>query len=243
MSHGPAAGLAVPHPWLLTPFEPLRAGAELATVPFLAPFLLGGPASSGLPVVVVPGLGGGNGWTLGLRTHLRVRGHAPHKLHARTMLGVPAKVVQLLIDRVDEVAEQTGAQVGLVGWSVGGAFARQVALARPDLVRLLVTLGAPLDGRWYTRRWSTAKGSLPVPTTAVYSRTDGIFDWRRCVQVPTARAENVEIVSSHLGMGTHPAALHVTADRLGQPAGTWVPYRSPFSWPDGGQPPDPASSI
>ena len=223
---------AVPaHPWLLAPFEPGRAALELATLPLAAPGLLGARGAFTGPVVVVPGLSGGNGWTTMVRSHLRLLGHSLHRLPPGTMLGRPGSVVPRLIDLVDEVAQREGSPVGGVGWSVGGAFTRQVALARPELVRLLVTLGSPLDGIWYDTTWSAAREPLPVPVTAVHSRSDGIFDWRRCLVEPSDRAENVEIVSSHLGMGSHPAALHVVADRLGQSAGGWAPYRRPSSWP------------
>ena len=65
---------------------------------------------------------------------------------------------------------------------------------------------------------------LRVPVTAIHSRTDGIFDWRRCLQPELPLAENVEVVSSHLGMASNPLALHVVADRLSQPADRWEPY-------------------
>ena len=198
---------------------------ELAALPLAAPRLLGARVASTGPAVVVPGLSGGNGWTAVLRSHLRLLGHSTHRLPHGTMLGRPSSVVRRLVDLIDEVVEHEGGPVGLVGWSVGGAFTRQAALARPHGVRQLVTLGTPLDGMWYDTEWSAAQGPLPVPVTAVHSRSDGIFDWHRCLQPPSARAENVEIVSSHLGMGLHPAALHVVADRLSQPPGPWAPYR------------------
>ncbi|WP_137120109.1 esterase/lipase family protein [Segeticoccus rhizosphaerae] len=242
MPTAPSMQRVLSHPWLLAPFEPYRASIELASVPFMAPFLLGATRAHGQPVLAVPGLCGGNGWTLAMRSHLRALGHSPHRMHRGTMLGKPATVVQTLIDRVDQISHEEG-PVGLVGWSVGGAFARQVALARPDRVRLLVTLGAPLDGAWYATRWAAAMRPLPVPVTAVYSRSDGVFDWHRCLQPRGPRAENVEIISSHLGMGVHPAALHVVADRLGQAPHIWHAYRQPFSRPERGQHPDPARSA
>ena len=63
-----------------------------------------------------------------------------------------------------------------------------------------------------------------MPVTSIVSRTDGIFAWRRCLVPESARSENVEVPSSHLGMASNPFTYHVVADRLGQPAGTWRPY-------------------
>ena len=80
-----------------------------------------------------------------------------------------------------------------------------------------------------TRRGLTAGGrspGLPVPSTAVYSRWDGVVDWRACRQQPGPRSENVAVRSSHLGMGHDPAVLWVVADRLAQPRDAWRPVRA-----------------
>jgi hypothetical protein len=66
-----------------------------------------------------------------------------------------------------------------------------------------------------------------VPSTAVYTRTDGIVDWRTTVQRTSARSENVEVRGSHCGLGVNPAAVLATADRLAQPPGEWAPFRPP----------------
>jgi hypothetical protein len=101
-----------------------------------------------------------------------------------------------------------------------------VAAERPDLVRQVICLGTPLDGVWYAADQAHAAGPLAVPSTAIVSRTDGIFDWRRCLQPGSPRAENVEVPSSHLGMASNPFVYHVVADRLAQAPGTWRPYAS-----------------
>jgi hypothetical protein len=67
---------------------------------------------------------------------------------------------------------------------------------------------------------------LPVPTTSIYSRTDGIVAWRSCLEEAGPERENVEVACSHTGMGFHPDALAVIADRLALPEGTWRPYRT-----------------
>ena len=63
-----------------------------------------------------------------------------------------------------------------------------------------------------------------MPTTSIYSRSDGIVPWRVCVEEPGPQRENVEVASSHIGMGHHPATLLVIANRLAQPEGRWRPY-------------------
>jgi pimeloyl-ACP methyl ester carboxylesterase len=204
-------------PWRFRPFEPARAVLEswalLATWPLLAAHA----AADDHPVLVIPGLGGGNIWTTALRGNLgsaafNVHGIAPNSQH-----GTPGMVIRNFAHRIDELADQHDQQVSVVAWSVGGAYARQAALSRADRVRRLITLGAPLDGPWYVGPTRRAQRLLPFPTTAIYSRTDGVYHWRRCVQAEGPRAENVQVFSSHFGMANNPLAIRVVADRLGRP--------------------------
>jgi hypothetical protein len=68
---------------------------------------------------------------------------------------------------------------------------------------------------------------MPVPTTAVFSRLDGVVPWRACINTAGRRSENVEVYSSHIGMGHNAAVLWVIADRLAQPEGAWRRFRAP----------------
>src|SRR4026209_522948 len=61
----------------------------------------------------------------------------------------------------------------------------------------------------------------PVPTTSIFSRTDGIVAWQCSVERETATAENIEVEASHIGLGVNPAAIYAIADRLAQPEGAW----------------------
>ena len=114
----------------------------------------------------------------------------------------------------------------------------------PDRVRSVITLGSPFAGSpkatnaWRVYEMASGRradeedrrfgGSLsetpPVPTTAIFSRTDGICAWQGCMEKPSARSENIEVESSHCGMGHHPAAVYAVADRLAQPEGKWAPF-------------------
>jgi hypothetical protein len=69
-----------------------------------------------------------------------------------------------------------------------------------------------------------------VPTTSIYSRSDGVVAWRCSIQAPARYAENIEVRASHVGMGAHPAVLHALADRLAQPEGGWQPFRATGLW-------------
>jgi pimeloyl-ACP methyl ester carboxylesterase len=132
--------------------------------------------------------------------------------------------------------------VSLVGWSLGGLYARALALAAPGEVRQVLTLGTPIDGeprpadlwRGYERLTGRPMGlpadlgdlhgPLPVPTSSLYSRSDGIVPWQHSLLPDGPQAENIEVESSHLGLGVHPLTLYAIADRLAQPADAWQPF-------------------
>ena len=144
------------------------------------------------------------------------------------------------------LAAEHGTPVSIVGWSLGGIFARRLARRTPRQVRQVISLGSPFGqtgprraGEPVYQRYSlhvvdgtrTTGGSLArplaVPSTAVYSRWDGVVDWRACRQQPGPISENVAVRSSHLGMGHDPAVLWVVADRLAQPRDGWRPFERP----------------
>ena len=139
--------------------------------------------------------------------------------------------------------------MNLVGWSLGGIYAREMARQHPDAIRQVITLGSPfaMDDReasnagplynvlatFHSPRVDALRDSelervrVPVPTTAIYTKGDGIVPWRSCIDDPTGRAdaENVRVIGSHCGLGHNPRALAVIADRLAQPPTAWRPYR------------------
>src|SRR5437762_2632386 len=76
------------------------------------------------------------------------------------------------------------------------------------------------DGRF----GGSLAGSPPVPTTAIFSRSDGICAWQGCREQSSHMAESIEVESSHCGMGHHPAAVYAVAERLAQKEGEWAPF-------------------
>ena len=66
--------------------------------------------------------------------------------------------------------------------------------------------------------------SPPVPSTAIYSKSDGVVHWTTCMEYEGERAENVEVLGSHSGMAFNPLVLHVIADRLAQHPERWKPF-------------------
>ena len=156
----------------------------------------------------------------------------------RLNFGPRKGVIERSLERVRALRRAAGRKVSLVGWSLGGVYARELAKMAPDDVRCVVTLGSPFTGHpkannaW--RLYQLASGHAlrddefervraapPVPTTSIFSRSDGIVAWRCCLQRKSRRAESIEVPSSHFGIGLNPAAWYALADRLAQPEGRW----------------------
>ena len=237
---GPSAGL------FLT--EPVRGLADLAALPLAAPVLATAPRGDGHGVLVLPGLLASDRSTAALRQFVRWLGYDTRGWDLGRNRGPTEAVLDGLPRALAAHAGGTGGPVSLIGWSLGGIYAREMARRHPGLVRRVITLGSPFavhDPRQNRahgsyRRLSRlhATGDRPssgeerarpigVPSTAVYSRRDGIVPWQACIESETALHENVEVRCSHVGFGVDPATLWVIADRLAVPAGQGTPFRPP----------------
>ena len=213
--------------------------------------LAGAPRGSGQPIVIVPGFLGGDDSTWPLRQFLTRLGHPAQPWLLGRNRGHPEAIEKLgrRFYRLFQVYEKP---ITLIGQSLGGVYARELAREFPDAVRMVITLGSPIgahgpedtspmvtrlfeqmSGMSVEEMRARAKGqdttrALPVPSTAIYSKSDGVVSWNACLQEESAIAENVEIVGSHTGMAMHPMVWHVIADRLAQPSGAWEKYEMPF---------------
>ena len=147
-----------------------------------------------------------------------------------------------MMARLEDLAGRYGRKVSLVGWSLGGVYARELARRQPALVRQVITLGSPfanepkasnawrlyetMSGRqvddWPERE--VMKTPPPVPSTAIYTRTDGIVAWQGCREQKSATTENIEVEGSHCGLGHNPVVLYAIADRLALAEGDWWPF-------------------
>lgn len=231
-------------PLALLATEPLRALFD-----FCAGKLGHAPSAvgDGHPVVVYPGLGGGALSTAHLRRFLRDCGFAAHDWHGGINTGPDGMFddwLHGLAERVRELHGLHGRKVSLVGWSLGGVYAREVAKRCPRSVRQVITLGTPFSSMSSANHARTIYRMLggdtshltpqlearlrecpPVPTTSIYSKADGVVSWRGCLEKESDRVENVEVSASHLGMGAHPEVLRIVADRLALPEGEWRAWR------------------
>ena len=219
-----------------------RAVFEFGATLSMWPLLQLAPKGDGHPVLVFPGLVASDLSTRVLRRYLRDRGYRVHGWGLGRNLGLKAGIEDAMFERLDALYERYGRKVSLVGWSLGGLYARVLAKHRPDKVRSVITLGSPIAGHprstnaWRIYEWASGersddpvahervRGMLTVPATSIYSRTDGVVSWKASLDEASATSENIEVVASHLGLGVHPAVLYATADRLAQPEGAWKPF-------------------
>jgi pimeloyl-ACP methyl ester carboxylesterase len=197
-----------------------RAAPEFAAfMALVGPLLAGAPRGDGHPVVVLPGLGASDRSTRPLRWFLDRLGYRTHGWGLGRNTGLSRRTSAALDDRLADLVDDQRRPASLVGWSLGGVYAAQLADHAPHRVRSVVTLGSPHVG------WSRLP--VDVPMTSVYSRSDSIVPSRASVLPPRPHYENVEVRGSHLGLGHNPAVLVVVADRLSQPEGAWRPFLAP----------------
>jgi pimeloyl-ACP methyl ester carboxylesterase len=209
-----------------------RAAPEFAAfMALVGPLLAGAPRGDGHPVVVLPGLGASDRSTRPLRWFLDRLGYRTHGWGLGRNTGLSRRTSAALDDWLADLVDDQRRPASLVGWSLGGVYAAQLADHAPHRVGSVVTLGSPHVG------WSRLP--VDVPMTSVYSRSDSIVPSRAAVLPPRPHYENVEVRGSHLGLGHNPAVLVVVADRLSQPEGAlrpflaprwarrWIPHREP----------------
>lgn len=214
---------------------PWEFGAMLAAWPWLRK----APQGDGHAVMVFPGLGAPDFTTRPLRAYLRSCGYETFGWAQGFNFGPREGVLAQCIERLQKLRKESGRKVSLVGWSLGGIYARELAKMYANDVRCVVTLGAPFAGNpkasnaW--RFYEFASGhklddpvlraqvrkAPPVPTTSIFSYSDGVVAWQCSFEKESRFVENIEVVASHIGMGMNPAALYAVADRLAQPEGQW----------------------
>lgn len=223
--------------------EPFRAALDFFSAKVGQPPRVRG---DGHPVVIYPGLGAGAMTTSQLRGYLKACNFQAQDWGLGVNRGPDAPFdgwLAPLVANVRALHAAQGQQVSLVGWSLGGIYAREVAKQCPDSVRQVITLATPFRSMGGGNHAGTLFRMLggdtsrltpelqahlrerpPVPVTSIYSKSDGMVSWRSCLEEPGPQVENVQVDASHLGMATHAEVMRVVADRLAQPVGEWRPY-------------------
>ena len=244
-----------PPPFPLAFLEAGRAIGEMSSLPMAQFALRGAPVGDGHPVVVCPGFLTSDSATSFLRRFIRSKGYSVYGWNLGRNLGPETAGLnsERLADWVENVYRQHNRRVSLVGWSLGGVMARELAKRMPDMVRQVITLGSPLRGdpdstsiSLIFKMISTTKLDAPemqeilsllrhppeeTPSTAIFTKTDGIVPWRGCIEPEAEMTDNVEVYASNCGLGVNPFVFFAIADRLALPETHWTRFdREASAW-------------
>ena len=210
-----------------------RGIAELPRLLVRWPSLARLPRGAGEPVLVLPGFGFGDASTWMLRTYLRRLGYDARGWGLGINAGHVPSLLPVAVRLVEVLSAERRQRVRLIGWSLGGYLGREAARERPELVSSVIMLGSPVVGG---PKYTVAAGllrrrgvdldaievevaernmrPLPVPIISIYSRADGVVAWEACIDVTSARAENIEVRASHVGLGFSPDVYAIIALQL-----------------------------
>ena len=191
------------------------------------------PAGSGQPVLVVPGFGASDASTRPLRRALTRLGYNVYGWAQGTNLGMNSKRKAMLVSQLQAINTRHGQPVALIGWSLGGVFARELARAYPERVSQVFTLGSPINGDPEANNVTTLFNLFnprrpppdreafearipapPVPCTAIFTKQDGIVSWQCSQEEDGPLTDNVEVQGTHVGLPWNPQVLAAIAERL-----------------------------
>lgn len=228
-----------------------RAGLEYAALATTWPLIKDSlPKGDGHPVIFFPGFLTSDIFTLPLQSRVEERGYKVYGWDNGFNLGFDEKTALHLKKRLKDVFDANGGQkVTLVGHSLGGVYARELAREFPDMVRDVITLGTPFGSLDDTAKATSehlkklysffnpnsvhdeiddigARGLTPppVPTTSLFSRNDGVVDWKASLNPAAPNTENIEVYGSHIGMTANALTIAAVIDRLAQKEGDWKPF-------------------
>tara|TARA_R110000823_G_scaffold132777_6_gene261263 strand:+ start:3376 stop:4152 length:777 start_codon:yes stop_codon:yes gene_type:complete len=201
------------------------------------------PRGDGHGVMVLPGFLGSDGYNAALRRFLSRLEYGVHGWGMGQNLGPREGVLEGLEGRLKALAERYGGPISLVGHSLGGIFARELARRYPESVRQVISMGSPFgEGRMTASIPARLFNALnppdeipvavdllscapPVPTTAIYSKGDGIVNWETtCQRNGHPRTQSIQVRGSHCGMTLNPSIWFLIAERLATPVDEWRPF-------------------
>jgi pimeloyl-ACP methyl ester carboxylesterase len=201
------------------------------------------PPGDGHAVMVLPGFLAGDRYNAALRRFLAKLDYRVYGWGLGQNLGPRDGVLEALESRLNDLVERHGEPVSLIGHSLGGIFARELARAYPDKVRQVVSLGSPFgEGRMTASIPARLFVALnppeelpidqdlladapPVPTTAIYSKGDGIVNWKTALQRNGhSETQSIRVRGSHCGMTFNPSIWYLIAQLLAVSADQWSPF-------------------
>lgn len=228
--------------------EPFRAATEFARHRFRKPGEATG--GDGHPVVIFPGLGADGKSVATLRAHCRALGYDAFDWGQGYNSGPQGDLDTWLHDLKSQVVELLAGKAQsatLIGWSLGGLYAREIGKLMAPRIRQVITMGTPFNAGvhhtnagWLFRLLNGRSTEIdsdlsirlrtppPMRTTSIYSRSDGVVAWQTCCHHrQSSLVHDIEVGGSHLGMNWNRDVLAVVADRLGQQPGPWRRYKTP----------------
>ncbi len=184
--------------------------------------------------MVFPGWSTSDLFMLPIRSGLRTVGHTTVGWGFGFNSGDVEGMLPSIANSVAHHVSTAGKPIVLLGWSLGGVLAREIARDHPELVREVITLATPVfGGPKYTRGAKAysdehvdyldarvaLRNRIPIerPITAMYSKADAIVDWRACIDTFSPNVENIELTSPHVGITIDPDAWEIIATRLARP--------------------------
>lgn len=223
-----------------------RAAVEALSVLFGQTLFNKLPRGNGEPVMVLPGLGTTDVSTVVLRKFLKDLGYRPYGWGLGVNVGFKPEYEEKLIRQLRKVYLKHNRPLKLIGWSMGGIYAREIAKLEHHAVSQVITMGSPFSGGKtqktnvntlymllngakirdvHDSRALYLPEAPPVPTTAIYSKTDGVVSWQYCIEYDEVdHVESIEVRGSHLGLGFNRMVYAILADRLAQDPENWRPF-------------------
>lgn len=227
-----------------------RAVGERLSFEAISPLLRAFPTGDGHSVLVLPGFTTTDTSTYPMRRLFYDLGYRTYRWRLGRNKGPTERIVPGLLRLIERIIDRADGPISIVGWSLGGIYARELARHYPDDVRQVITLGSPITmtaGDRSTATWlweyfeprfvefvhldipESEREPLSMPATSVFTSSDGVINWRTSLIDETDHSQNVEVWGSHGGLGYNPSALYVVADRLAQPADDWQRFRLPLA--------------
>ena len=230
----------------------LRAPVEAISLLPSMPLLKNAPKGDSQPVLVLPGFMTGDNATFILRRFLAGQGFTIYPWGQGRNPGLQEKIYNNLELLVEKIYMERGQKVSIVGWSLGGLYARTLGHKVPHFISKVITLGSPfaLNASYDTSKVGVSSPIVklyeqlnpnlredklvngdpiweqppPMPSTSIYSQSDGIASWKYCVDEIDGFTENIKIQGSHCGLTHNPFTLYVLSERLSQAEGKWQPF-------------------
>lgn len=220
-----------PPPYSLALSDAPRALVDGAVLKAVYPLLKKLPrASEQHSVMVIPGFLGDDRGNGPLIRFLRGLGYHASGWGQGRNLGTASFSEDSLTAVLTGLAVKGGGKVSLVGHSLGGIYAREIARMEPDSIRQVITLGSPFApgheeashaSRFYNRLNPQEQSQLvdpsppPVPTTAIFTKGDGVVNWRTSLQRGEGHhVHNIRVFGSHIGLNINAAVWYWVAKKL-----------------------------